>query len=113
MTKIIVAAFVLGTTLLGCAFAHQKPTSSTVSDHDIQLFRKDLRSTQKQIIAASMPLNDAEGQKFWPMSEQYNADKLKINDDTPAVIETMLQTLKASLTIRLGRWSTSAPKPIR
>ena len=64
MTVTIVAALVLGTTLLGCAFAHQGPATSPLSDHDIQLLRKDIRSAQKQTIAANMPLTDAEAQKL-------------------------------------------------
>jgi hypothetical protein len=41
----------------------------------------------KQIIAANMPLTDAEAQKFWPLYEQYNAEKVKINDDKLLVIK--------------------------
>jgi len=58
-----------------------------VSDYDIQSLRKDLRSAQKQLIAANMPLTDAEAQKFWPMYEQYDAEKVKINDDKLLVIK--------------------------
>jgi hypothetical protein len=88
MTRNIVAAFVLGTIFfLNCAFAQQGPATPTVSDHDIQLLRKDLRSAQKQIIAANMPLTDAEAQKFWPLYEQYIAEKVKINDDKLLVIK--------------------------
>ena len=70
-----------------CAFAQQGPAPSTVSDYDIQSLRKDLRSAQKQLIAANMPLTDAEAQKFWPMYEQYDAEKVKINDDKLLVIK--------------------------
>jgi CHASE2 domain-containing sensor protein len=90
MTRNIVAAFVLGTIFLSCAFAQQgpaTPATPTASEHDIQLLRKDLRSAQKQIIAANMPLTDAEAQKFWPLYEQYNAEKVKINDDKLLVIK--------------------------
>ena len=41
---------------------YSKPRLTMIS----QLLRKDLRSAQKQIIAANMPLTDAEAQKFWP-----------------------------------------------
>jgi len=34
-----------------------------------------------------MPLTDAEAQKFWPVYEQYNAEKVKINDDKLLVIK--------------------------
>lgn len=84
MTRNIVAAFVLGTIFfLNCAFAQQGPATPTVSDHDIQLLRKDLRSAQKQIIAANMLLTDAEA----PLYEQYTAEKVKINDDKLLVIK--------------------------
>jgi len=59
MTRAILAALVLGTIFLSYAFAQQGPATSTVSDHDIQLLRKDLRWAQKQPIAANMPLTDA------------------------------------------------------
>lgn len=104
MTRNIVAAFVLGTIFLSCAFAQQGPATPSASDHDIQLLRKDLRSAQKQIIAANMPLTDAEAQKFWPLYEQYNAEKVKINDDKLLVIKTTLRTLRSSLTTKLRRW---------
>ncbi len=87
MTRAILAALVLRTIFRSCAFAQQGPATSTVSDHDIQSLKKDLRSAQKQLIAANMPLTDAEAQKFWPMYEQYNAEKVKINDDKLLVIK--------------------------
>jgi hypothetical protein len=38
-----------------------------LSDNDINLLRKDLRSAQKQIISANVLLTDTEAQKFWPV----------------------------------------------
>jgi len=58
-----------------------------LSDNDINLLRKDLRSAQKQIISANVLLTDTEAQKFWPVQEQYNAEKVKINDDKLLVIK--------------------------
>jgi hypothetical protein len=34
-----------------------------------------------------VPLTDAEAQKFWPVYEQYNAEKVKINDDKLLLIK--------------------------
>ena len=34
-----------------------------------------------------MLLTDTEAQKFWPVQEQYNAEKVKINDDKLLVIK--------------------------
>jgi Spy/CpxP family protein refolding chaperone len=50
-----------------------------VSDQDIQLLRKNLRSQRKQLIAANMKLSDTEAEKFWPLYEQYVSDLVKIN----------------------------------
>lgn len=81
MRKTVITASLLSSALLSCAFARQAPAPSSVSDKDINLLRKDLRSAQKQIIAANVLLTDAEAQKFWPVYEQYNAEKVKIKDD--------------------------------
>jgi len=42
-------------------------TSQVESDEDIKLFRKDVRSLKKQIIAANIDLTDTEAQQFWPI----------------------------------------------
>ena len=36
-----------------------------VSDQDIDLMRKDIRSQKKQLIAQNLKLTDAEATKFW------------------------------------------------
>ena len=61
-------------------------------DEDIKLFRKDLRSQRKQIVAANLNLTDAEAQKFWPVYDQYVADLAKVGDTKAALIRDYLQT---------------------
>jgi len=61
-------------------------------DEDIKLFRTDVRSEKKQMVAANMNLTDAEAQKFWPVYDQYAADLAKINDTKAALIKDYLQT---------------------
>ena len=39
-------------------------TPQVLSDQDLQLFRKDVRSLKKQIVAANMDLTDAQAEKF-------------------------------------------------
>ena len=51
----------------------------TVTDEDIQMLRKDIRSQRKQIIAANMNLSESEAEKFWPVYEQYISDLVKLN----------------------------------
>ncbi len=87
MKQITLTAFVLGIGLLGCALAQQGTASSVLSDQDLNLLRKDLRSDQKQIIAANMLLTDSEAQKFWPLYDEYTAEKMKVNDTKLSVIK--------------------------
>jgi|SRR5271166_805425 len=61
------------------------------SDQDIQLFRKDVRSMRKQIVAANLDLTDTEAEKFWPIYQEYTADLEKINDTKTALIKDYLQ----------------------
>jgi len=51
-----------------------------LSDEDIGLLRKDIRSLKKQIIAANMNLTETEAQQFWPIYDRYMAEMVKIVD---------------------------------
>ena len=50
------------------------------SDDDLALFRKDVRSLRKQIIAANLDLTDTEAQQFWPIYDRYTAEMRKLFD---------------------------------
>jgi hypothetical protein len=65
--------------------------SRTVSDQDIQLLRKDVRSEKKQLIAANLTLSDAEATKFWPLYDQYSAELTGIGDQRYALIKEYAQ----------------------
>ena len=69
----------------------------TITDEDIQMLRKDIRSQRKQIIAANMNLSDSEAEKFWPVYEQYISDLVKLNGTKYALIKQYIQT-KGALT---------------
>ena len=67
----------------------QQPSSSAPSesataertyDAEVELMRQDMRAKRKQIIAANMPLTEAEATKFWPVYDRYVAEMIKIND---------------------------------
>lgn len=66
--------------------------AQSLSDEDIQMLRKDIRSQRKQIIAANMPLSEAEAEKFWPVYEQYVSDLVKLNGTKYALIKQYVQT---------------------
>ena len=61
------------------------------SDEDIKLFRKDVRSLKKQIIAANMDLTDTEAQQFWPIYDRYTAELAKIFDKKYALLNEYAQ----------------------
>jgi hypothetical protein len=72
----------------------QENRSATVSDQDLQLMRKDLRSMKKQIVAANMQLTDTEAEKFWPVYDQYTAETIKLYDARYAVIKDYAATFQ-------------------
>jgi hypothetical protein len=72
-----------------------KPVSDDfqpITDEDIQMMRKDIRSQRKQIIAANLKLSDSEAEKFWPVYEQYVSDLVGINGTKYALIKQYVQT---------------------
>ena len=89
MRKSMIAVLMLAGVMLAndrVLFA-QDSANSTVTDQDVQLLRKDLRSQRKQLIAANLPLTDAEAVKFWPVYDQYQAEITKIGDTRFALIK--------------------------
>ena len=50
------------------------------TDQDIKLFRKDLRSLRKQIIAENMSLSDKEAEQFWPLFDRYTQELIAKQD---------------------------------
>jgi hypothetical protein len=55
-------------------------TEEQVNDANIQLMRQDIRSERKKVVAANMPLTEAEAIKFWPVYDRYIAETIKVND---------------------------------
>lgn len=66
--------------------------SPSITDDDIQLLRKDIRSQRKQIVAANMKLSESEAEKFWPVYEEYVSDLVKLNSTKYALIKQYIQT---------------------
>ena len=60
--------------------AQKESTTHVISNQDVYLLRKDLRSQRKQLIAANLQLTDTEAAKFWPVYDQYIAELISIND---------------------------------
>ena len=98
MKKITFAGFLLaGVWVVGSQMAVAQGTSSqstsadrtadAMTDQQLALLRRDIRSIKKQLIAANLTLTDSEATKFWQVYEQYSAETEKINDTRAAIIK--------------------------
>ena len=73
------------------ALAGTSPASAQDrTDEGIKLFRKDLRSLRKQIIAANMDLSDKEAEEFWPVFERYTQELAAKQDEKYALLKQPL-----------------------
>ena len=93
---LISAALVLPAAILAqqqpSAQQSQQGSTPAVTDKDIQMLREDIRSQRKQIVAANMPLTDAEATKFWPVYDAYMLEVQKNADVRVALIKEYAQT---------------------
>ncbi|WP_035347541.1 hypothetical protein [Edaphobacter aggregans] len=114
MKKPLLAAFVFSGVVMAAHIpamaqdAAQQPaqsqnTQATV-DQNIELMRKDIRSQKKQLIAANVPLTDAEAQVFWPVYDQYTADLTKIHDGRVALIKEYAQGYDTMTDAQADNW---------
>ena len=84
--KELVVAVLMGAALMTGARAStqkatpQETTPHVISDQDLELLRKDIRSQRKQLIATNLTLTDQEATKFWPIYDQYVSELITIND---------------------------------
>src|SRR5262245_39486336 len=95
MRKTLVSLVTLTVFLMAAPLIQaQAGNNATVSDQDLQLLRKDLRSMKKQLVAANMELTDAEAQKFWPVYDRYTVDSEKIYDARYAILKEYADNIK-------------------
>lgn len=71
--------------------AASSQNSQAITDQDVALLRKDLRSQKKQLIAANLNLTADEATKFWPIYDQYQAEYAKIGDAKYQLIKEYAQ----------------------
>jgi len=65
----------------------QPTAADALTDQQLALLRKDIRSIKKQLIAANLTLTDSEATKFWSIYDQYSTDSGKINETRAAIIK--------------------------
>jgi hypothetical protein len=83
----------------------QPPTNQSSLDQDILLLRRDIRSQKKQLIAANVPLTDAEAQKFWPVYEEFTEQLVMINNDKYALIKEYAQSYTNMTDAQADDWT--------
>jgi hypothetical protein len=115
MKKSLLAVFTLsGAMLIGHhpVFAQDSGTQATTGqssqgsiDQDINLLRKDIRSQKKQLIAANVPLTDAEAEKFWPVYDQYTNELVQINNDKYALLKEYAQNYNTMTDAQAQDWT--------
>ena len=96
------AAVLVATTVLNAQQATPSPandknmTEEQVTDANIQLMRQDIRSERKKVVAANMPLTEAEAVKFWPVYDRYIAETIKVNDTRFALLKEYAKNFDAT-----------------
>src|SRR6187551_109293 len=73
---------VLFMSMIAPAFAQDTDTAN------MEILREKMKADKKLVVAANMGLTDAEGQKFWPIYDEYQRDLKKVNDKMTKVITT-------------------------
>jgi hypothetical protein len=91
MLAVVVLPAITGTTVLGQEVAPRPtlaPDAPAVSDQDLELFRKDVRSLKKQFVALNMDLTDDQAGKFWPVYDKYTAELTTLYDRKYALLQS-------------------------
>ena len=100
--RLCLAAVLVATTLLSAQQAAPSPasgknmTEEQVNDANIQLMRQDIRSERKKVVAANLPLTEAEAVKFWPVYDRYIAETIKVNDVRFALLKEYARNYDAT-----------------
>lgn len=85
---LLVELWILGIAAMSAQTSPQQDsTKHVISDQDLTLLRKDLRSKRKQLIAANLKMTDTEAARFWPVYDQYTTELIAINDKKFALIQ--------------------------
>jgi hypothetical protein len=102
--KTLAVALLLGASpMLAPAHAQNAPSSASVATPvatrdkpltaaDLEQIRAELRSSKKQVTAATLKLTDAEATKFWPVYDQYATEVARIRDSQATLVAEYANT---------------------
>ena len=57
------------------------------ADTKMEIFMQKLKADKKMLVAGNMDLSDAEGKKFWPLYDAYQADLMQVNQQLGKTIK--------------------------
>ena len=95
--KTVAVALVLAV-MLAPAHAQAPSTASVaaadkpITAADLEDLRTELRSSKKQLTAATLKLTDAEATKFWPVYDQYAAEVAGVRNSQAALVAEYANT---------------------
>src|SRR5262249_54444417 len=109
LARFVVAAWLLSPNLSTAQQAQRVASNAAderpaISDEEISLLRKDIRSKRKQIVAQNLNLTDREAQQFWPVYDRYIADLIKINDTKYKLIQDYFQNRNQLTDMQANTW---------
>lgn len=98
--RIIAVSLLLGSSaMLAPAHAQQTASSTTIATPDkpitaadLEKLRTELRSSKKQLTAATLKLTDAEATKFWPVYDQYAAEVAGVRNSQATLVAEYANT---------------------
>ena len=112
MMKTIFSCFVLLLALAAAnstALAQRETATGVQVEKDLALLRRDIRAEKKKLIAASLPLTEAEATKFWPVYDQYVVEMTKYNDEFYSLLKDYAAKQKtltdAEASSMIHRWA--------
>lgn len=98
--KTVAVVLLLGANLLAAPALAQTPPADEalatsgrpLTAQDLGALREDLRSSRKQVVAATLKLTDAEATRFWPVYDRYAAERTRLKDDQYALVAEYANT---------------------
>ncbi len=66
--------------------------ASAQIQHEIELTRSEIQADRQKIVAANLPLSEAQATAFWPAYREYRNELAKLGDRFVALIESYAKT---------------------
>ncbi len=80
-----VAAIVIAGAPLPAAAQEEGPSKQEIMAF-VEAARAEMRASREQLIAANLPMTDAEAAGFWPLYREYNTKKASLGDERLQII---------------------------